>query len=615
MRNNGVSRFNSPADETLFTVDDWPMRLEDTREQLKKAQTLLERYRIALRLARAEIERRNQGVMTLTTFAYQASCAGNRATVLKLALTQALDFTSAPVGAIVLVDSETEQLSLGVHKGLTAELCNVLTGQQLGAGARALMPHLVTGSGALLEYASSSDQREHLLLTAGRVTSLVSLPLLVGSRLVGALLVGLQGARRFKPAELRFLMAISQETAVALECVGLRKELWHTVESLLDGRIISEDVQTVEQSELKLETLPLLSGLPEPPSMITQPVEEDLEQLLTAMMETEAEVRQQNADLQTLNAIAEMLNCTLDLKDILQCTVDQTRAVLKTDAAWIYLVGEGNRLVMRAHAGLSSEYVHGMRRLKPNDGLEGRVAAKNEALSVESVSEDAHTYKIWVEREGLSALLAVPITRPEHKGQSGQVDSQTVGVLATGKHGAQEYRWRHREVRLLISIANQVALAIDNARLYARVQEDEAGLRAGHHVLREINDMLLAKNAFLEDFIQDNLVPALSVSNLVLRHLQAPGEEILTNTEAQEYAATLRTIVSRMRELSEEVGVSSDAARDSLHHATGGEDQKQDSGNGIRVADSDASGQPASELMNLEEAVAAGLVPLRIVSR
>jgi GAF domain-containing protein len=609
-----ASDLHTPTDEAVFAVNDWPMRLEDIREQLKKAQMLLEQYRAALRLARVEIERRNQSITTLTTFAYQASCVGASTTVVKLALARALEITNAPVGAIVLIDPETERLSLGIHKGLTTELSNILTGLELGAGAGAIMPYVANGAGALLEYASDIDQSEKALLTAGRVTSLVSLPLQVGSRLMGALLVGLQGKRRFRPTELRFIMAISQETAVALESLELRKELWRTAESLLDGKKGSHAFSDVDQTELNLE-ISSLTGFPISPSLIPQPAGDDLEQVLAAMMEAEAEVRQQNADLQILNTFAEMLNRTLNLKEILQCTVDQTRVALKPDAAWIYLINERNQLAMRAHIGLSVEYAHGMRRLALSDGLEGRVAAENKPYFVELLSDDAYGHKIWVEREGFIALVAVPITCPKPERQAGQANSQAIGVLAAGKRGNQAYHWSPREVRLLNSIANQVALAIDNARLYTQVQEGEVGMRASNQILREINDMLLEKNAFLEVFIQDNLIPSLTVSTQILHHLQAEDATPLDSRQIQEYVATLQGIASRLGELDTETGDTSIVLDINSGQAPSDEDHTEQteivpSPEGLEES---CNGEP--ELMSLQQAVASGLVPGHFLSQ
>ena len=211
-----------PKENDSVVVENWPVSLEATREQLKKALKRLDRYKAAMRLANIEIERRNRGLLALTNFTYQATRTTNLAGLLKLALIQALETTNTSIGAVVLIDKETKELNLGVHKGLTPELSQILTGQQLQQGATALMPHLVAGAGALLEYQTSTDKMERRLLYVGRLTSLVSLPLQLGPQLVGALLVGLQADRTFTPAELWFLMALSQELAIALASVRLR---------------------------------------------------------------------------------------------------------------------------------------------------------------------------------------------------------------------------------------------------------------------------------------------------------------------------------------------------------------------------------------------------------
>ena len=136
----------SPKEEALV-VDNWPMNLEATRQQLKKAQKRVAQYQAALRLAGVEIERRNRGIVALTTFTYQASRMPTPTALLKLALVQALETIDVAVGATVLVSPETKELILAVHKGLTPELTRVLTGQELEYGATALMPHLVNQRG------------------------------------------------------------------------------------------------------------------------------------------------------------------------------------------------------------------------------------------------------------------------------------------------------------------------------------------------------------------------------------------------------------------------------------------------------------------------------------
>ncbi len=643
-------------EEELLVVNNWPMSLDATREQLQKAQKRLERYRAALRLADVEIKRRNRDIIALTTFAYQASRVADPTTLLKLALVQALETINAPVGAIVLIDEETKALTLGIHKGLTPKLNDILTGQQLGAGATALMPHLVAGVGALLEYHTTNDKIERQLLTASHLTSLVSLPLQLGPRLLGAFLVGLQGKRTFKPAELCFLMALSQETAIDLESLRLRQGLWLTAETLLGGQTNEVTLQELDEADLDLDVAAPFN-LPAVGPTIPEPAGDDLEQLLAAMMEAEDEVQQQNADLQTLNTLTEMMNRTLDLKKILQCAVEQTPATMNTDAAWVYLMDDRNQLGLRAFTGLSEAYVRGMQRLASGDGLEGRVAAKNKACFVEAISADPYAHKIWVDKEGLQAMAAVPITRPEPEsqeqtGRGEQTGSHVIGVLATGTRAAEGHPWSPREVRLLTSIANQVALAIDNARLYAQVWEDQASLKVGNEVLCTINDMLLEKNAFLEGFIHDDLTLALSQASQLLSHLLVENSTPLTQTQRQD-VVTLQEIVDRLSKLTQETGDVSTVLDNEFDKVLDKKDKKDykrstrplrlekkgddstrplkleekgdnDSGSthaqedghqASKTMSSEKKDDTESKAMSFEEAVAAGLVPAFILSR
>jgi GAF domain-containing protein len=537
--------------ELPLVVDNWPISLESTRERLKEAEQRLEQYRAALRLASVEIERRNRGIIALTTFAYQASCIANSNALLKLTLTQALETTGAPVGAIVVIDAETKALNLNIHKGLTTELTDILTGRQLGQGATALMPHLVAGSGALLELKTTDDEAERLLLAAGRLTSLVNLPIQTSRRLMGTLLVGQQDDRKFSSSDLCFLMAISQEVALVLEGLNLRERLWDTAEVLLGNEVTNVERQN-EEYAVKIPSTPF--ELPPVPPL-PQPAQDDLEQLLAAMMAAEDEVQQQNVDLQTLNAIAESMNRILDSKEILQYSVNQTQALLKTDAAWLYLINERNQLILSAHIGLSNTYVRGMNQLALGEGLEGQVAAENKAQFIEVNPADTRAYKIWVDREKLRGLAAVPITRP--RSQAGQTDTHVIGVLAVGKHTTPfNFLWSPREVRLLSSIANQLALAIDSARLYTQIQEDHTYLSGGNEVLREVNELLLQRNAVLEGFFQDDLGAALTMASQVINRLLVDSAPVNAETQKQ-VALDMEKIIHRLDYMLQHMGASS----------------------------------------------------------
>ncbi|MDM8527060.1 GAF domain-containing protein [Anaerolineales bacterium HSG24] len=483
----------------------------DHERQLIEALAELTQYRTALRQANSEIEQRNRNTITLTTFAYRASRAKNLAGLLKLVLNQALETTHSKVGAIVLVEPDGGALTLGYHQGVTPTLIGILTGEDLGHGAIALMPHLVAGTGALLEYKTSQDSLERQFLKAGHVSSLASFPLVVNQTVMGALLVGLQGKRSFKSSELSFLMAISQATAQATETLTIRERLWRTAETFLGARF-----------NLDMELAATKSLAKKSPESITLP----------SLSELEDKLQRENMDLQVLMTLSETVNRSLDMSDILQSSVDQTKAILNTDAAWLYLVEEDeeDKLRMFAHAGLSKNYVQGMRRLTYNDEVEGEVVRTNKPLFVASIMNRPH--KIWVDKEGLRSLAAVPITRRYTAKNSTTPSWHVMGVLATGIRGERAYEWSVHEMDLLIAIANQVAAAVEKAQSFANIQERETSLKGSNEILREINNMLVQKNASFERFIHQELKPSLSKISQSFQRL-TPAE--LTTSQKQQF--------------------------------------------------------------------------------
>jgi GAF domain-containing protein len=488
-----------------------------------------------------------------------------------------------------------------------------------------------------------------MLLQAAQARSLISLPL-HASQLLGGLIVGARNSFVFSPANLNFLIALSQQTAVALDSLRVREKLWHFAESLLSqaaeqeqgamALILPAPLPPLSPLQARLASLvadlggamaaifvlspakgdtrislaadyglsplftttfsdslrsaglfpdellsapawlqttltkeaagsPLLTGLreegarsvvavrlerpglsarlilvaaaepatftvdhtgqladqagelasfimePSPvpmlpthnihiPALSHHPSTDDLEKLLAAMMDAEEESYRHNADLLTLNSIAETLNRTLNLSAILGNVIGQTRAMLQSEAAWLYLLEspDSSELRLKAHEGLSERYARGMRRLKVGDGFEGWVAQENTAQFINDVADHSLRCQLLAHEEKVQAIAAVPLTcLVEYDGRE---DSRTVGVIAVAMH--QVYTWQPREIRLLTAVANQMALAVNNALLHAQVQDGLERLAASNEVLKRLNRQLLEQQLVLK-------VPARAMSS------------------------------------------------------------------------------------------------------
>ncbi len=529
------------------------MELEAAQRDLEKLHQRLERYRANLRLAGLEIKRRNQYIKALNNFAALASRLSSPLHLLQVALEQSLRTIGSPVGAVVLVDTQNGELVLGAHKGLSAQLMHIFTGQEWGGGASVLMPHLVAGQGALLEYCTATDDDERMLLAAGRLSSLVSLPLQNSSQLVGAFLVGLRERERFTPAEIFFLMALVQEMTLVLERLQLRDRAWNLAETLLEDDRTPGGWQSLGQAEPLLDASPGSADFPLNLAPDADAERHDLEQLLATMMKAEDRVQQQNADLLILHVFSKMMSLSLDLEQILQQAVRETQKFLKTDAVWLYLATGRSRLRLSVQSGLSPATVRAVQYLEPGEGLVGRVFVENKPGFLEAIANKRGVNKIWAARENFHTMAAAPLAglRLESSRSGQEPELHTLGVLVVGLRATTGRSWGQREMRLLSAIANRLVLALNNARLYAQVRENEANTRAGHEALRHLNDILLEKNALMEGFLRDDLTPGLQMALDLLRRLQANQAATLSKSQLQQ-VKKLQQVIDSLRQSSQQ---------------------------------------------------------------
>jgi GAF domain-containing protein len=87
-------------------------------------------------------------------------------------------------------------------------------------------------------------------------------------------------------------------------------------------------------------------------------------------------------------------------------------------------------------------------------------------------------------------VAAVPLACPDEL--NGHDHKRVVGVLTVAQ---REYHvWQPRQIRLLNTIANQLAFAVSNAQLYSQVKEGMASLTVSNDVLKQINALLVTEN-------------------------------------------------------------------------------------------------------------------------
>ncbi|MCZ7574532.1 MAG: XylR N-terminal domain-containing protein [Ardenticatenaceae bacterium] len=184
-------------------------------------------------------------------------------------------------------------------------------------------------------------------------------------------------------------------------------------------------------------------------------------------------IRQRNKELSTLNAIAETLSGSLDLDRILNNTLHQILNLMEIEAGGILLLKEPtDELVLRAHWGLSPQFVERVAGLKVGEGWAGRVVQTGEPVVIANIAEDSRLSRLIVWEDGFQSFASVPI----------QAKDRILG--ACNVISRRRRAFRSEEVRLLVSIGQQLGLAVENARLHEQVQRD---LRMKQDLLQEMH--------------------------------------------------------------------------------------------------------------------------------
>jgi len=180
---------------------------------------------------------------------------------------------------------------------------------------------------------------------------------------------------------------------------------------------------------------------------------------VTETRRLEQQIREAHQHLLALNAIASTVSTSLDLDTVLNSALDKVLELMKGDTGGILLLDEESQtLSYRVYRGLSEEFVKGIAGLRLGEGIAGKAAQLGEPIYVDNISEDPRLTRSVVIKEGLRAFASVPL----------QSKNKVLGVMNITSHSIR--RFTPEDIQLLNSIGNQIAIAIENARLYNDVQ-------------------------------------------------------------------------------------------------------------------------------------------------
>ena len=179
-------------------------------------------------------------------------------------------------------------------------------------------------------------------------------------------------------------------------------------------------------------------------------------QLISNARVFEARGRELNF-LKGLLEIAKAVNSSLDVKKVLYLLVKTAVTALDIKAAAVRLLDEKRlRMELVASYGLSDRYI-----TKGPVGTDKSIAEAmmGKAVSIYDVANDPRaTYTRELAEEGIKSILSVPIT----------LKGNIIGVMRI--YTAEFRDFSDDEITFISSLAEQAALAMENARMYQKLK-------------------------------------------------------------------------------------------------------------------------------------------------
>jgi putative nucleotidyltransferase with HDIG domain len=166
--------------------------------------------------------------------------------------------------------------------------------------------------------------------------------------------------------------------------------------------------------------------------------------------------------LALLSKLSQILNSTLDQQEVRRRAMEAVTQLMRGEVGSLLLVDEEKQqLYFEVALGDREEDIKKIA-LNLGEGIAGWVAQNGEPLIVNAPEEDPRFFKGVDERTEFKTrnLICAPV----------KVKEKVVGVLeAINKQGGEDFN--REDLSLLISLADQVAIALDNARLYQELEE------------------------------------------------------------------------------------------------------------------------------------------------
>ena len=176
--------------------------------------------------------------------------------------------------------------------------------------------------------------------------------------------------------------------------------------------------------------------------------------------------------LKRIIEITGALNSTLNVDELLDMIMKSASDLLNAETSSLLLLDEeSGDLVIHVAPGEPGEQVE-RRHVPPGKGIAGAVLESGDGVVISDAKSDPRFYGVMDQATGFETknMIALPL----------KVRDQTIGVVEV--INKRDGDWTDDDKDIAGALANQAAIAIDNARLYAKLADAVVSSRMSYRL-------------------------------------------------------------------------------------------------------------------------------------